>query len=203
MCLRHAAYSVVAQIGHDSVAVAPPPLPSSSSTLPFSKNRAGKVLDQSERVRAADSLSQPWTRHGNFSIFSTQIFGLNILEGGILCNRIIYRIFVSNNNSALGMCLEAEKNLGRNFNFQRGSCYYCRSCSVNPGFPLFPPSSFLNFWHGSPLKYVTPDFNQNFEQNFFRDREQDLGTELKREMHLFRSNFWFTRIKLGSHNTCE
>lgn len=147
MCLRHAAaaYSVVAQIGHDPVAVAlpPPPLPSSSSTLPFSKNRAGKVLDQSERVRAADSLSQPWTRHGNFSIFSTQIFGLNILEGGggILCNRIIYRIFVSNNNSALGMCLEAGKNLGRNF--QRGGCCCC--LLSKPWFSTFSPSSFLNF----------------------------------------------------------
>ena len=60
------------------------PLPPSPLLLllnsPIFEKSDGKLFDQSEPLRAADSLSQPWTRHGEFSIFSTQIFGLNIFE---------------------------------------------------------------------------------------------------------------------------
>ena len=40
----------------------------------------------------------------------------------------------SNNNSALGMCLEADKNLGRNFYFQRSKCLLSK-----PWFSTFSP----------------------------------------------------------------
>ena len=194
---RHAAYSVVAQIGHDSVAVVRPfPLPPSSpfSTLPFSKNRTENFWTNQSRCGLPTASASPGPGTASFQFFQPRYLALTFSSRRDSCNGIIYRIFLSNNNSALGMCLGWRQKFGAIFPSSKGSCYCCwfKCLLSKPWFPLFPPSSFLNFWHRRPLKYVTaPDFNQNFEQNFLRDREQDLGTE---EMHLFQTTFWFTRI---------
>ena len=192
---RHAAYSVVAQIGHDSLASGAPLPPSPLLLLlnsPIFEKSDGKLFDQSEPLRAADSLSQPGTRHGEFSIFSTQIFGLNIFElEGFLQRNYLQDFSVQQQQCTWNVFGMEAKIWAAIFPSSKGCCWF--KCLLSkPWFPLFPPSSFLNFWHGRPLKYVTaPDFNQNFEQNFLRDRKQDLGTE---EMHLFQTTFWFTRI---------
>ena len=192
---RHAAYSVVAQIGHDSVAVVRPfPLPPSSSfsTLPFSKNRTENFWTNQSRCGLPTASASPGPGAASFQFFSTQIFGLNIFEPeGFLQRNYLQDFSVQQQQCTWNVFGMEAKIWAAIFPSSKGSCWF--KCLLSkPWFPLFPPSSFLNFWHRRPLKYVTaPDFNQNFEQNFLRDREQDLGTE---EMHLFQTTFWFTRI---------
>ena len=148
---RHAAYSVVAQIGHDSVAVVRPfPLPPSSSfsTLPFSKNRTENFSTNQSRCGLPTASASPGPGTASFQFFQPRYLALTFSSRRDSCNGIIYRIFLSNNNSALGMCLGWRQKFGRQF-FQvpRGAATAAdlNACSVNPGFHFFPLHRFSIF----------------------------------------------------------
>ena len=81
---RHAAYSVVAQIGHDSVAVVRPfPLPPSSSfsTLPFSKNRTENFSTNQSRCGLPTASASPGPGTASFQFFQPRYLALTFSEG--------------------------------------------------------------------------------------------------------------------------
>ena len=144
-----AAYSVVAQIGHDSVAVVRPfPLPPSSSfsTLPFSKNRTENFSTNQSRCGLPTASASPGPGAASFQFFSTQIFGLNIF-GGILATELFTGFFCPTTTVHLECVWDGGKNLGQFFQVPRGAAAAAdlNACSVNPGFHFFPLHRFPIF----------------------------------------------------------
>ena len=146
MCLRHAAYSVVAQIGHDSVAVAPPPFPPPPQLSHFRKIGPEKFWTNQSGCGLPTASASPRPGSATFQFFQPRYLALTFWREGF-CATELFTGFLYPTTTVHSECVQRRAKIWAEIFSSNGTAAAAdlNACSVNPGFHFFPLHRFSIF----------------------------------------------------------